>query len=51
MTSGFEQQEPLANRGFIRSVVRPQQVGVQLPREPKPAPPAAPGLPSEQRTF
>jgi hypothetical protein len=50
MTSGFEQQEPLAHRAFSRSAAQPRQVGVRE-REPKPAQPTTPKRPAEPKTF
>jgi hypothetical protein len=47
MTSGFEQQSPLANHGFSRAAARPHQVGVKLPTPPT----AAASRLAELRTF
>ena len=51
MTSGFEQQEPLANSAFTRPAARPQHVGVRLPVSSKPADAHTPARPAEPRTF
>lgn len=51
MTSGFEQQDTLANLAFMRAAAQPRQIGVKLPEPLKPAPAKAAGRASEPRTF